>query len=124
MVLGEGHSYLTALLVLNADLWGGLAREYGLDASFEALVADIAARFVRKFQPEWEKCWIAELEGERVGSVFVARKSATTAQLRMLVLTPQARGLGLGHLHWQFCAAAGDRCGVRQPAAGGPLPCR
>lgn len=72
------------------------AREYGLNQAFEALVADIAARFVRNFQPAWERCWIAELDGERVGSVFVARKSKTVAQLRMLVLAPGARGMGLG----------------------------
>jgi GNAT superfamily N-acetyltransferase len=71
-------------------------REYGWNSEFEALVADIAARFLRRFQPEWEKCWIAELDGRRVGAVFVARKSATVAQLRMLILTPEARGLGLG----------------------------
>ena len=71
-------------------------REYGWDSSFEALVADIAAQFVRKFQPAWERCWVAELDGERVGAVFVVRKSATTAQLRMLILSPKARGLGLG----------------------------
>lgn len=71
-------------------------REYGWDSRFEALVADISAQFVRKFQPEWERCWIAELEGERVGAAFVVRKSATTAQLRMLILSPKARGLGLG----------------------------
>jgi DNA-binding MarR family transcriptional regulator/predicted N-acetyltransferase YhbS len=72
------------------------AREYGWNLEFEALVADIAAQFVRKFQPRWEKCWIAELDGERVGAIFVVRKSATVAQLRMLILAPQARGLGLG----------------------------
>jgi DNA-binding MarR family transcriptional regulator/GNAT superfamily N-acetyltransferase len=72
------------------------AREYGWNMEFEALVAGIAAQFVRKFQREWEKCWIAELDGERVGAIFVVRKSATTAQLRMLILAPQARGLGLG----------------------------
>lgn len=70
--------------------------EYGWDSRFEALVADIAAQFVRKFQPAWERCWVAELDGERVGAVFVVRKSATTAQLRMLILSPKARGLGLG----------------------------
>jgi DNA-binding MarR family transcriptional regulator/GNAT superfamily N-acetyltransferase len=80
-------------------------REYGWDSRFEALVADIAAQFVRKFQPEWERCWIAELDGERVGAVFVVRKSATTAQLRMLILSPKARGLGLGARLTDECIA-------------------
>ncbi len=72
------------------------AREYGWDSSFEALVANIAAEWLRKADPEWEKGWIAELNGERVGSIFVMRKSPTVAQLRMLILSPSARGLGLG----------------------------
>ncbi len=72
------------------------AREYGWNSDFEALVAEIAAKFLRKFQPGWEKCWIAEYQGRRVGAVFVARKSATVAQLRMLILAPEARSLGLG----------------------------
>lgn len=72
------------------------AREYGWNSEFEALVADIAGKYLKNHQPEWEKCWVAEVDGERAGAVFVARKSATVAQLRMLILTPQARGLGLG----------------------------
>ncbi|WP_462386796.1 bifunctional helix-turn-helix transcriptional regulator/GNAT family N-acetyltransferase [Acidovorax sp. Q11] len=80
-------------------------REYGWDSRFEALVADIAAQFLRKFQPEWEKAWIAELDGERVGAVFVVRKSTTTAQLRMLILVPKARGLGLGARLTDECLA-------------------
>jgi GNAT superfamily N-acetyltransferase len=72
------------------------AEEYGFDTSFEALVAGIAADFVKRFQPDWECCWIAEQGGQRLGSVFLVRKSANTAQLRMLILTPQARGQGLG----------------------------
>lgn len=72
------------------------AREYGWNAEFEALVADIVAQYIRNQQPQWERCWMAELNGERVGSVFVVRKSKAVAQLRMLILTPQARGLGLG----------------------------
>ena len=72
------------------------AREYGWTSEFEALVAGIAAEFIQNFDPAWEKGWIAELDGERVGAVFVVRKSATVAQLRLLILTPQARGLGLG----------------------------
>lgn len=72
------------------------AREYGFNQEFEALVAEIAVQFVRKFDAAWEKGWIAELDGERVGAVFVVRKAPTVAQLRMLILSPQARGLGLG----------------------------
>ncbi|MBI5277002.1 MAG: MarR family transcriptional regulator [Burkholderiales bacterium] len=72
------------------------AREYGFGPGFEALVAEIAARYLRNFDPAWERGWIAELEGQRVGCVFVVRKSATVAQLRMLILLPEARGLGLG----------------------------
>ncbi|MGJ7563920.1 bifunctional helix-turn-helix transcriptional regulator/GNAT family N-acetyltransferase [Variovorax sp. GB1R11] len=72
------------------------AREYGWNSQFEALVAGIASEFLLKFQPEWERCWIAELHGERVGAIFVVRKSHTVAQLRMLILAPGARGLGLG----------------------------
>src|SRR5262249_27474698 len=84
---------------------GSYAREYGWNSDFEALVADIAGQFLRKFQPAWERCWIAELNGERVGAIFVVRKSATTAQLRMLILTPQARGLGLGGRLTDECIA-------------------
>jgi GNAT superfamily N-acetyltransferase len=72
------------------------AQEYGWNWEFEALVAGICADFVKNFQPEWERCWIAELNGQRVGSVFVVKKDAETAQLRMLILTPEVRGLGLG----------------------------
>jgi DNA-binding MarR family transcriptional regulator/GNAT superfamily N-acetyltransferase len=81
------------------------AREYGWNSEFEALVAEIVAGYLRKHQPAWERCWIAELDGQRVGSVFVVRKSPTVAQLRMLILTPQARGQGLGALLTDECIA-------------------
>lgn len=90
------------------------AREYGWNLEFEALVAGIAAGFIRKFQPEWEKCWIAELDGERVGAIFVVRKSATTAQLRMLLLTPAARGIGLGARLTDECIAFARAKGYRK----------
>ena len=81
------------------------AREYGWNADFEALVADIMAKCLRRWQPEWERCWMAEARGQRVGSVFVVRKSKTVAQLRMLILTPGARGLGLGARLTDECIA-------------------
>lgn len=72
------------------------AAEFGWNRTFEALVAEIAAGMIRTHDPAWERGWIAELNGQRVGAVFVVRKSATEAQLRLLILTPSARGLGLG----------------------------
>ena len=72
------------------------AQEFGWDTTFEALVADIAGQFLRDFQPEWEHCWIAEREGGNAGSVFVVRKSPEVAQLRMLIVDPEARGHRIG----------------------------
>lgn len=90
------------------------AREYGWNSEFEALVADIAGKFLKHFRPQDEKCWIAELNGERVGAAFVARRSATVAQLRMLILTPQARGLGLGGRLTDECIAFARSRGYRK----------
>ena len=90
------------------------AREYGFDAEFEALVAEIAAKFIRDFDPAREKGWIAEVDGERAGCVFLVRKSATVAQLRLLLLCPEARGLGLGGKLTDACIAFARQRGYRK----------
>jgi DNA-binding MarR family transcriptional regulator/GNAT superfamily N-acetyltransferase len=90
------------------------AQEYGWDAGFEALVAEIAAKFIHEFDPERERCWIAEYRGERVGSAFVVRKSATVAKLRLLLVTPGARGLGLGKQLVDACVDFAKASGYRK----------
>lgn len=90
------------------------AREYGFDWTFEQLVAEIAAKFIRDFDPEREKAWIAEVDGERAGCVFLVRKSATVAQLRLLIVRPEGRGLGLGGRLTDECIAFARAAGYRK----------
>lgn len=79
------------------------AQEYHWDESFEGFVAEIIAEYIQNFDPKMERCWIAEVNGENAGSVFVVKKTEEIAKLRMLIVDPKARGLGIGKRLVQEC---------------------
>ncbi|MDW6021183.1 helix-turn-helix domain-containing GNAT family N-acetyltransferase [Mesorhizobium sp. BAC0120] len=90
------------------------AEEYGWDLTYEALVAEIGASFIRNFVPGKEFCWIAELDGVRAGAVFLVRKSEEEAQLRLLHVEREARGLGIGSKLVAQCMETARRVGYRK----------
>src|SRR3954464_11405622 len=90
------------------------AAEYGWDASFEGLVAEIVGAFARKHDPAAEATFIADPSGERAGSVLCVRKSARVAQLRLLLVDPKFRALGLGGRLVDECMRFARRAGYRR----------
>ena len=88
--------------------------EYGLNEQFEGLVAGVASELIKNFDPKWECSWIAEMDGEIVGTVFLVKVSDTVAKLRLLLIEPKARGLGLGKRLVDECIRFARRAGYEK----------
>lgn len=87
---------------------------HGWDETFEAMVAGIAAKFIERYDPAWERSWIAEVDGRRAGAIALVRHSRTIGQLRLLFVEPWARGLGIGARLVSECVGQARHVGYRK----------
>ncbi|HET6268289.1 MAG TPA: helix-turn-helix domain-containing GNAT family N-acetyltransferase [Acidobacteriota bacterium] len=85
--------------------------EHGYNEQYEADVAEIVAKFLRHFDPKRERCWIAEKDGENVGSIFCVKESERVARLRLLLVEPKARGIGIGSQLVRQCLKFASQAG-------------
>jgi GNAT superfamily N-acetyltransferase len=92
------------------------AQEYGFDETFEALAARIVADFLTEFDPKRERCWIAEVNGQNVGHIFLVKHPTepSTAKLRLLLVEPSARGLKLGSTLVEECVNFASSVGYKK----------
>src|SRR5438046_1077777 len=94
---------------------GGVYREeYGWNVQFEGLVAGIVAKFIQHHDAKRERCWMAEMNGEVIGSVFIVKKSEKVSQLRLMLVEKKARGLGLGTRLVNQCIRFSRRAGYQK----------
>lgn len=93
-------------------VWYGDHEHY--DITFEALVAKVCGEFFEKLDPKRERCWIAEIDGKNVGCIFCCNKSASVAKLRMLLVEPEARGMGLGSRLIDECVRFARKAGYNK----------
>lgn len=123
-LLGDEHEPAPAFVLRShrpgdmgwiADRHGALyTQEYGLNYKMEAYVAEVVAKFLREFDPQREHCWIAEQDGVRIGSVFIVKESDEVARLRMLIVEPKARGLGVGRRLVEECIRFSRQAGYSE----------
>jgi GNAT superfamily N-acetyltransferase len=90
------------------------AEEYNWNEQFEALVAEVASKFLKQHDPTKERCWIAELNGEFAGCIFVFEESLNVAKLRLLLVEPKARGYGIGRRLIEECISFAKSAGYKK----------